>query len=354
MYVISKYIFVLILLCFGCIGNVVNAQSFIDTACAGETGAVYRIQPNAGSTYYWTVEGGAISSYANNGSVITVDWGTIPGIKKIGVSEVSVHGCHGDTVFANVLILNKGELSVIGPDAVCKGEIAVLRAVGNADRYEWSTGSTETSIAVSPKSDSTFMVTGYFGECGTSVSLYELQVKYRPNANFEYSPKEPAINEEVQFTYTGSNNVNNWKWTFDDGKGQHTTSDYDNPQHIFDNPGIKVIKLSVSNDYGCTDTITKFVVIQSGINVFIATAFTPNQDGLNNTFLPVYENVESAKMLVYDRWGELVFSTESLTQGWDGNFKGVPAPDGVYVYVVQVVGKDHNNYTFDGTITLLR
>ena len=351
---ISKYISVLILICLGGIGNVLNAQSFIDTVCAGESGAVYRIQPNAGSTYYWTVEDGAISSYANNGSVITVDWGTIPGIKKIAVSEISAQGCHGDTVFANVLILNKGNLNITGPDAVCRGEIAILKAVGNADRYEWSTGSTDASIAVSPKSDSTYIVTGYFGECGTSVSLYELQVKYKPIADFEFTPKEPVINEPVQFTYTGTNNIDKWDWTFDEGQGRKSQSDYDNPQHIFDDAGIKIISLTVSNSFGCVDTITKYIVIQSGINVFIPTAFTPNKDGLNGTFIPVYENVESAKMLVYDRWGKLVFSTESLTEGWDGSYKGQSVPDGVFLYIVQVVGKDHNKYTLDGTITLLR
>ncbi len=351
---ISKYIYILILLSFGCIGNVLNAQSFIDTVCAGESGVVYRIQPNAGSTYYWTVEGGAVSSYANNRSVITVDWGTVSGSKKITVSEISVHGCHGDTVFANVLILDKGDLSVIGPDQVCRGEIAILKAIGNADRYEWSTGSTDASITVSPKADSTFMVTGYFGECGSSVSLYELQVKYRPVANFEFTPKEPVIDEPVQFTYTGTNNIDKWDWTFDEGQGRQSQSDYENPQHIFDDAGIKIIKLTVSNSYGCVDTVTKYIVIQSGINVFIATAFTPNNDGLNGTFIPVYENVESAKMLVYDRWGQLVFSTESLTEGWDGSYKGQPAPDGVFLYIVQVVGKDHNKYSFNGTITLLR
>ena len=102
------------------------------------------------------------------------------------------------------------------------------------------------------------------------------------------------------------------------------------------------------------DSITKYIVVEAGINVFIATAFTPNDDGLNNIFIPVYENILKTEFLVIDRWGEIMFKTNSLDVGWDGRYKGVPVPDGVFVYLVQVLGSDNKNYSFRGTVTVVR
>lgn len=348
----GKYLGI-VLVCLG-FGNVIYGQSFIDTVCAEDKAVLYETAPTAGSTYFWTVEGGKISSYSSNGAGIIVDWGLVPGIKKITVKETSVNGCPGNPVQAFVLVLPKPQVSILGPDQVCRGEIAKLTATGGADRYEWSNGSQQSFIEVAPQSDTSYAVTGYFGQCGTSASLHELQVKYRPAAEFDFTPKKPVIDEPIQFIYTGTPNVDNWEWIFREEGSPDVLSSLDNPEHSFSGPGIKVVKLFVSNTFGCNDTITKYIAVESGINVFVPSAFSPNADGLNSVFIPTYENVLSARMLVYDRWGETIFATESMTEGWDGNFKGNPVPDGVFLYVVHVKGKDNKSYVFEGTVTVAR
>jgi gliding motility-associated-like protein len=187
-----------------------------------------------------------------------------------------------------------------------------------------------------------------------STSLHELTVKYRPIADFDFSPLEPVMNDTVQFQYTGTPNVDDWTWDFIQKGQQDASSNFENPDHSFSKPGIIMVHLTVENEFGCTDTITKYIVVKAGINVFIPTGFTPNRDALNNVFRPTYENIRSTEFMVIDRWGEVMFRTNSLEGGWDGTYKGADVPDGVFTYLVKVVGMDDQSYVFNGTVTLIR
>jgi gliding motility-associated-like protein len=330
----------------------INAQ-YIDTVCLGDTGVRYYTAAKQGSVFAWKVEGGSIARSSADGSQIWVNWGLSGGKKTITVKETNSNGCIGKEVDAKVLVRPEGPVEIIGPEAICKGEIAELKAKG-ADSYIWSTGATTDRLLVQPEFDTTYFVTGYFGECKTSTSLHDLQVKYRPKADFEFEPIKPLIGATIQFTYTGTTNVDFWNWRFTQPVLQEQTSQQINPQYIAQQAGIVTAHLQVSNKLGCVDTVTKYIPVKTGINVFSPNAFTPNDDGLNNVFLPTYENVKGVLFTVYDRWGETLFKTNQLTEGWDGRYKGVPVPEGVFVYVIEAVGFDNNKYIYNGTITVLR
>jgi len=92
--------------------------------------------------------------------------------------------------------------------------------------------------------------------------------------------------------------------------------------------------LTVSNTDGCgaTDTIRvqELTCIEG---IFIPSAFTPNRDGLNDTFKPiVYDDIESYEFMIFSRWGELIFSSKTPGVGWDGTVKGKPMPAGNFVW----------------------
>jgi gliding motility-associated-like protein len=87
--------------------------------------------------------------------------------------------------------------------------------------------------------------------------------------------------------------------------------------------------LTIDNGPGCISTDTMEIVYWRK-KVFIQNAFTPNEDDINNVFTPVLlENEEMLELVVFNRWGELVYQG---VEGWDGTFSGKPAPQGVYVY----------------------
>ncbi len=329
-----------------------NAQ-YIDTVCGGEQGVRYYTGARAGSTFNWAVEDGIIDSTSADGSQIWVNWSFEDGTKKISVVETTDDGCSGDTVDALVLILPVGVVDIFGPDAVCRGEKVELVATG-ADAYLWSTGATTDAVTVRPDFDTAFSVIGYFGDCSTRSSLHDLRVRYRPKADFDYLPEQPVVNTPIQFQYTGTNNVDNWYWTFRELQLPTTTIEFINPEYTVQKTGILGVHLLVSNEFGCMDSITKYIPVEAGIRVFLPSAFTPNKNDLNDEYKPHYENVKEAEFTIYNRWGEELFRTNSLEKGWDATYKGQHVIEGVYMCVVEAIGFDNKTYTYKASVTIIR
>ncbi|MCS7086915.1 MAG: gliding motility-associated C-terminal domain-containing protein, partial [Bacteroidia bacterium] len=95
-------------------------------------------------------------------------------------------------------------------------------------------------------------------------------------------------------------------------------------------------------------------VATAGFSVF-PDAFTPNGDGLNDEFMPLFGTGYKRYMFeVYDRWGELAFRTRDPGVGWDGNIRKAPAPEGVYVWKFSGELFDGRTFEKQGTVTLLR
>jgi gliding motility-associated-like protein len=101
---------------------------------------------------------------------------------------------------------------------------------------------------------------------------------------------------------------------------------------------VKVL-LAVANSFGCTDTTTKTVFIEPFYSFYLPTAFSPNNDGLNDEFLGrgYYNSLTGFSLKIYNRWGELLFQTTSPTEGWNGqkNNAGEPLPEGIYLSVLR-------------------
>ena len=90
-------------------------------------------------------------------------------------------------------------------------------------------------------------------------------------------------------------------------------------------------------------------------NVIIPSVFSPNGDGRNDKFRvkPSHDGVRVIDLSVYNRWGERVFKTNQISEGWDGSYKGKPADIDTYFYLITYeIGK--KRYTIKGDITLVR
>ena len=115
--------------------------------------------------------------------------------------------------------------------------------------------------------------------------------------------------------------------------------------------------VATTDVHGCVaDTKVAIIVIPT-YNIFVPNAFTPNNDG-NNDFFEVFGNKEAWKYFeveVFDRWGEKMIESNDMNFKWDGEYKGRPAPMGVYVYAIHLVYLDnHTDKLFKGTVTLIR
>ena len=199
-------------------------------------------------------------------------------------------------------------------------------------------------------------ITSPFG-C-THDSIYSMLIASRdyPVANFSWSPEVTTIfDTDIDFTNLSTDNVLN-SWDFAGLESSTLT----NPSYEFTNtrPGNYPVTLEVTNIYGCTDLITQTVVIQDEFLLFAPNAFSPNGDGLNDLFFVVGDNIDLSnfELLVFDRWGNQVYQSKSLFDGWDGkNLNGQDLPLGTYVWKIKTKSATQGEpFESIGSVTIVK
>ena len=167
-----------------------------------------------------------------------------------------------------------------------------------------------------------------------------------PNPDFGYAPLNVAFENQS----TGQNPLT-WDW---DIAGLSSSTE-ENPEYTFDAPGTYDITLIVTDGNGCTDEITKQVIVDGLDTLWVPNVFSPNNDGINDLFRPDMglfgsEGIENFHAIIYNRWGRKIYEWSNPDEGWDGE----KHPDGIYYYVITAVGKfTGNNYELKGYVTMI-
>jgi len=112
--------------------------------------------------------------------------------------------------------------------------------------------------------------------------------------------------------------------------------------------------LTVNSEVGCGSSSSS-AIVKVYKDVYVPTGFTPNSDGKNDLFrVTAADNYKRFKLLVYNRWGQVIFETTDINKGWDGKFKDIQLASDVYVYYLEIVTASNRKVTKKGTITLIR
>jgi len=157
------------------------------------------------------------------------------------------------------------------------------------------------------------------------------------------------------FTQSFGNNIQvyNWKVNY------NGTISYFQTQTIqleFEELGYCNLEVSVEDDLTCTSEVQKYeilIVPCKQTTFYIPNSFTPNNDGINDIFMPTGENFTDYEMSIFNRWGQLIFKTDKLS-GWDGGISGYYAPEGVYYYIIKFRDVKNRPDIRVGNITLIR
>lgn len=115
----------------------------------------------------------------------------------------------------------------------------------------------------------------------------------------------------------------------------------------------KVLQLVV-DELGCIDTNYVDVEVTPDIRFWVPDAFTPNGNSLNDLFMPVMEGISEYHLMVFDRWGQLIFDTRDQTKGWDGTYKKQNCMQDVYVYIINTTDIKSHDKNYIGHVTLVR
>lgn len=113
--------------------------------------------------------------------------------------------------------------------------------------------------------------------------------------------------------------------------------------------------LTVKYNQGlCKVKAESYIQVRVAEPIFIPKAFSPNDDGFNDSFI-VYGNCIKAKnVMIYNRWGEKIYHEYGIEKGWDGKFKNVKVPIGVYSYIVYITFMNNEIKKFTGELLLVK
>lgn len=163
---------------------------------------------------------------------------------------------------------------------------------------------------------------------------------------------EVQVDEEIIFESEISEEFIAWEWAFGDGM-QSLDKD---PIHVFAKAGIYEVTLTGYDVYGCSSVETNSVQVNSPQDmVVIPNAFTPNGDGLNDTFMPKVKSVNRFSMDIFNTWGERMYSTtQTEDRGWDGTYNGQLLPAGNYLYKITYNTTEGEIIRRSGGVTLIR
>lgn len=224
----------------------------------------------------------------------------------------------------------------------------------NSGTNNTSTGTTPTHAYNNPGVfDVTLVITTSDG-CLDSLTMQDMITVYPlPVADFSATPTATDIFNPEIFFNDNSIGATQWLWNFGDGN----TSSITNPNHLYGDTGTYTVWLYVESGEGCTDSTSRFVEITPVFTFYVPSAFTPNSDGVNDTFFPKGETIDPDHYIfrIFNRWGQQIFTSTIPGEKWDGTLvTGNKAQEDVYVWVAELrdlIGEKHKFY---GRVTLYR
>ena len=229
-------------------------------------------------------------------------------------------------------------------------------SLGGID-FSWDFGDGATSQEVSPVhayGKAGVYVVRMIAEDSTTCNRRDtavdtIRVYGRPVSSFVVSPVPPQENVAEVFTNQSEGGVK-WWWEFGDGSGDTSY----NTSHIYPATGVYEACLRVANEWGCEDTSCQAVEALINPLFDVPSAFSPNGDGVNDVFRVRGFGIAKFEMEIYNRWGQKVYESRDVNQGWDGTYRGKPQPMDAYAYVIHIQFTDGRRITRTGNVTLLR
>jgi gliding motility-associated-like protein len=177
--------------------------------------------------------------------------------------------------------------------------------------------------------------------CSANITMANyISVFANPVAAFGASPQPTTIlNPTIYFTDSSSNAVQ-WNWSF--GDLANSASSDQNPQFTYPDPTCYSVLLTVTSADGCIDTASQIVCIDPDVSIYVPNTFTPNEDGRNDVFFPVAIGIDPNhfEMWIFDRWGNMIYYTDDINDGWDGRVQGAAEVAQIDTYVWKIKAKD--------------
>ena len=318
------------------------------------------------AAYFWSFGDGLNSFEAQPGSHDFETWGVY------NVSLQVDNGFCSDVATSAVQIL--APMPTVGFSGGGSGCAPLTVAFTNestyAQSYRWeisdgSVRSDDEPVHVFNEPgiyDVTLYVTGYEGSELVEAQTAVVEVFPTAKAAFSLNPNHVMVPGQPVFFLNLSEDADSYTWDFGDG----TTSEEAQPVHEYTVAGLYDVTLTASNEFGCRTTyvLPEAVLAEEGGMMRFPNAFTPSSTGSsggyydpagydNDVFRPLHAGVETYELMVFTKWGEMIFYSDNVSIGWDGYINGKLAPQDVYAWKATAVLSNGNRLEEVGNVTLL-
>ncbi|MDX9695714.1 MAG: gliding motility-associated C-terminal domain-containing protein [Bacteroidales bacterium] len=218
--------------------------------------------------------------------------------------------------------------------------------------FDWGPIVTFNDNSASNLAPGDYNVIVYSGDCSVNLDFTIGEIP-GPKACFDIVfPFGNGMNIPITFENC-SQNSDNWYWSF----GDLGTSNIEDPTHNYNQEGEYVVTLVANNEFGCNDTVAQIVSIIGDTDIFIPNSFTPNEDGLNDVFIPIMREINKTgyNFKIYNRFGQLVFESFNIEQGWDGKVNGIPIEmSSIFTYVIKYEYLNGRKMLKKGSVSLIK
>lgn len=327
------------------------------------------------STFQWTVDGGDIVSGAGSDKIV-VDW-KIEGNRKVSVREVNGFGCVGPEQYITVKVDSLSiEMQYITTGKFNDKQIELYWQAKNTDFfkghfriYRQQVGTSRFFLIDSVPAGQTTYTDRNVNTAGYSYRYYIEAGNSCHNTVSTNVHRSILLNDyTVQDTMVRTHWNNYEGWPVVDYYHLFESLNFDTSSIFSDLTKDTTLLMEKSFDgyrqcfriAGIEGGEQKYITLSNRVCIdldpilWVPNVFTPdNGDNLNNRWRIVVGNYKAYSLIVYNRWGERIFSSDNPATQWDGTFQGKICPEGVYLYMVKVVGGTKNLYK-NGTVNLLR
>jgi gliding motility-associated-like protein len=298
--------------------------SVISNTSALCSGSSATLSASGASSYTW-------SPTASTTSTIIVSPLTASTYTVIGSGGTVPDCISSGTVFVNVLPVITPTLST--KEEICLGQSTKIYAAGG-NVYQWNPPAgiknpKDPVITVSPSVTTVYSVSVSNNSLCPVTATLEIIVHPLPVVN---AGKDTTINMDDVISLNGTGNA---PVGFISGTGLPLNCTYCSSLMI--NPQENTCyTLMGENEYSCIAFDEVCVTVTKDWSIYIPNAFTPNGDGVNDVYLAYGYGILSIDLMIFDRWGELIFKEEDTRSGWDGKRKGILCEQGIYTYKMNV------------------
>jgi gliding motility-associated-like protein len=323
-----------------------------DTVCTGQALSleVFANGGNPDSTliYFWS-----------NSDINTAYQNYLPDESTTVYVSVNDNCSETQVDSVQIIVLPPVQMSAFTSDTACFGFTGFIeaQAIGIGEySFLWDGSSESNSILNAPAGTAHSLeiidlIYGCSNDTTIVIPAYTpVQASFSINPNLPCIPFDQASNvsfiDYSSFAQSGT-------WDFGNG----TIEPYvfgENMATAYSEPGYYEVSLIVQNEGGCSDTLRTELCILADTPVFIPDIFSPNNDGNNDVLFVRSQGILSMEFIVYNAWGEEVFSSSGVDKGWDGYHRGQLSPEGVYAYTLVAILNDGNTLSQSGEITLVR